>query len=347
MPSGSAPVLPPTRAALAPRPRRLAWLRSQGFGLACGFATVVLLAVGSVVITATRDGASAGIQLDDLRGFFAPPRVEHLWLYLLFPVAGLYALDTALATWDTVRRKWRAGLRAPGAYAASVIHVGFLLALVAHGVGGFLGRDGGVVLVGPGWQELPGFGAARLVSLDVDALPDGMPREAWAHLEVRDAAGRVRAETVGYDAPLSLGAGARLALLSDFGRTWVARIASGAGTCALAEGQGCVLEGAPIRLERLVAGPGGGPAAVVAAPGPSGREEIRLLVRGGELPLAGGRLLELASVAPEQAIALRVRDTPGHPWALAAGVVMALGIALLGRRLVRRRPARGAAARLA
>jgi hypothetical protein len=344
MPSGSGPAVPPTRVALAPRPRPLAWLRSQGLGLVCGFATVVLLAVGSVVITATRDGASAAVHLDDLRGFFAPPRLEHLWFYLLFPVAGLYAVNTVLATWDTVGRKWRAGLRAPGAYAASVIHVGFLLALVAHGVGGFLGRDGDGVLVGPGWQELPGFGDVRLVSLEVQTLPDGMPREAWARLEVRDAGGGLHAETVGYNVPLSKGGGASLALLSDFGRAWVARIVSGEVSCALAEGQGCLLGGERVRLVRLVAGPGGGPAALVAARGPTGGEETRVLSRGSELPLAGGRLLQLAAVTPADVVALRTRETPGHPWALASGLVMALGIALLGRKLLRRRGARGGAA---
>jgi hypothetical protein len=57
---------------------------------------------------------------------------------------------------------------------------------------------------------------------------------------------------------------------------------------------------------------------------------------GGELPLAGGRVVELASVAPETVIALRTRRTPGHPWALAAAAVMAAGIALLWRKLLPR-----------
>ena len=340
MPSDSVPVEPPTRAALAPR-RTLAWLRSQGLGLACGFATVALLAVGSVVITATRDGASAAVGMDDLRGFFEPPRLAHVWLYLLFPVAGLYAVNTVLATWDTVSRKWRAGLRAPGAYAASVVHVGFLLALVAHGVGGFLGAEGGVVVVGPGWQEVSGFGEARLVSLDVDLLPGGMPRTARARLELRDGSGATSERTVGYNAPLSRGGGRSLALLSDFGRAWVAQLVSGGESCALVEGQACLLGGEPVRLVRLVPAPGGGPGALVAARGPTGREEARVLSRGGELPLAGGRLLELGTVGPGEAVALRVRSTPGHPWALAAGVVMALGIALLWRNLLRRKPGRG------
>ena len=336
MPSASAPASRPR-----PAPPRLAWLRSQGLGLVCGFATVALLAVGSVILTATREGASAGIHMDDLRGFFDPPRVEHLWLYLLFPVAALYAVNTVLATWDSVTRKWRAGIRAPGAYAAAVVHVGFLLALAAHGVGGFLGSDGAGVLVGPGWQELPGFGEARLLSLEVDTLPDGMPREARARLELRDGAGRVEERAVGYNAPLSEGGGASLALLADFGRTWIARLSSGGEACALAEGQSCRLGGAPVRLVRLLSAPGGGAAALIAARGPSGGEETRVLSMGGELPLAGGRLVELAAVAPETVVALRTRRTPGHPWALAAGAVMAAGVALLWRKLLPRSRAGG------
>jgi hypothetical protein len=337
MPSDSLAAAP-VRAALVPRRRRLAWLRSQGLGLVCGFATVALLAIGSVVLTATREGASAGIHMDDLRGFFDPPRVEHLWLYLLFPVAALYALNTVLATWDTVTRKWRAGFRAPGAYAASIVHVGFLLALAAHGFGGFLGKDGGGVLVGPVFQEVPGFGEARLVSLEVETLPDGMPREAWARLEVRDATGAIEQRTVGYNVPLSSRGGAALALLGDFGRAWVARLVAGTDSCALAEGQRCLLAGEPVRLVRLVADAGGAPAALVAARGPGGREETRVVARGGELPLASGRVLQLASVAAEQVIVLRTRETPGHPWALAAAALMAIGIALLWRKLLRRRP---------
>ena len=321
----------------AARPaRRLTWLRSQGLGLVCGFATVLLLAVGSVVLTATREGASASVGLDDLRGFFAPPRVEHVWLYLLVLVAALYALNTVLATWDTVARKWRAGLRAPSAYAASVVHVGFLLALLAHAVGGLWGRDAGAVLVASGWQEVPGFGEARLVSLDVKNLPGGMPREAWARLEVRGEGGAVTERTVGYNVPLSTAAGGRLALLSDLGRAWVAHLVSGADSCALAEGQECVLGGERVELIRLAPSPPGA-AALVRARGPGGAIEARPLLAGGELPLASGRVVQLGEVAPEPANVLRARETPGNPWALAASVLMAIGIALMWRKLFRRR----------
>jgi len=309
------------------------WLRSQGLGVACGLATVALLAVGSVVLTATRDGASAGIHMDDLRGFFAPPRLAHAWLYLLFPVAALYALNTVLATWDTVSRKWRGGIRAPSAYAASIVHVGFLLALAAHAAGGFLGSDGDGVLVASGWQAIPGFGEARLVSLDVDALPDGMPRSVRARLELRDGSGGVTDATVGYNEPLSSGGGARLALLADLGRAPVARLASDEESCALAEGQGCRIGGARVKLLGFAVGSGGGPAAVVSAPGPAGADRIWTVARGDELVLAGGRTLQLAGVAQEPAVVLRTREAPGNPWALAASLLMAAGVALLWRKL--------------
>jgi hypothetical protein len=315
-------------------PDRLAWLRSQGLGLVCGFATVLLLAVGSFVIAFTRDGASAGIGLDDLRGFFAPPRLAHLWLYLLFPVAGLYALNTVLATWDTVSRRWRVGIRAPSAYAAAVVHVGFLLALVAHAAAGFLGEDRGEVVVASGWQEVPGFGEARLLSLDVDALPDGMPRSARARLELRAPGGRLSEAEVGYNGPLSGGGGARLALLSDFGRVRVARLASGPDGCAVVERGACALAGLRVELLAVAAGPGGAPAALVRAPGPSGRVEEAWLSRDGELALAGGRPLQLAGIQVEPAVLLRARSAPGNPWALAAAVVLAIGVALLWRKLL-------------
>ena len=97
------------------------WLRSQELGLACGLATVALLAVGSVVLPATADGASKGIALDDVRPFFDRPSSTHAWFYGLVAVLAAYALNTALATWHSVTRRWRAGVRAPTAYAPMIM----------------------------------------------------------------------------------------------------------------------------------------------------------------------------------------------------------------------------------
>lgn len=205
-------------------PGRFAWLRSQGLGLLCGFGTVLLLAIGSVVLQVTRDGASASVGLDDLRGFFTHPSWVHAWLYLLGAVAALYALNTLLATWDTVLRKWRAGVRAPSGYAASILHLGFLVAMAGHALGGFTSEDLPPAIVSEVWAEVPGFGEARLLTLEQEAMPNGMPRSARATLAVRAPDGAVRQEIVDYNQPLSSGFGGRLALLAEVGQIRIAGI---------------------------------------------------------------------------------------------------------------------------
>jgi len=99
------------RPAAAQRASRSEWLYSQGLWIVCGQATVLILALGSVVLAATRDGASRAIAMDDLNGFFAAPAAAHLWFYLLVPVLGLYALNIFLATVST----WWAASEDPNA----------------------------------------------------------------------------------------------------------------------------------------------------------------------------------------------------------------------------------------
>jgi hypothetical protein len=305
--------------------------------VACGLGTVILLAAGSVVMAATRDGASAGIGLDDLTGFFVRPSPVHLWLYLLFPLAALYALNTTLATWDNVVRRWRAGQRAPAAYAAAAIHVGFLLALVAHAVGGFFSADEGGAVIASGWQALPGFGEVRLASLDVETLPGGMPKAVRAALEVRGPGGAVEPAVVGFNQPLSGGLGARLALLQDQGRTPVAHLSSGEVRCTLVPGQACPVAGEPVELVLLGRTPGGAAAAaLLRASDPAGQVTERWVEVGGLLALRGARPLQLDGVEVEPAVLLRVRRAPGNPWALAAALVLTTGTLLMWRRLTPR-----------
>jgi hypothetical protein len=298
----------------------------------------MLLAIGSVVMAVTRDGASAGIGLDDLRGFFERPSPAHLWLYALVPVVAIYALNTLLATWETVITRWRSGLRAPRAYAAAVMHVAFLVALLAHLASGFLSREGGDQIVTEGWQPLAGFGEARLVSLQTDALPNGMPRRVSAGVELREAGGRVEAVEVGYNRPLSGGLGSRLAILSEFGQVPVARLASIEETCALTRGQRCLISGETIEVMAFAepGGPGDG-SVLVRQTSASGQPEARWLAPGGLLALRNGRPLQLLETAAAPAVLLRVRQAPGNPLALLASVLLVLGVLMMWRRLAPRR----------
>ena len=237
-------------------PRWWLLLRSQGLGLLCGQLAVLLLGLGSVVLAATREGASAAVQLDDLRAFFAPPSAWHLWLYLLIVVLVVYGLNTALCTWHSTLRKWRSGQRSPSAHAPAVLHLAFLVALVAHLIGGLGGGEQPpLVLTTTAWTRLDPQRRARLLTLQLDSHPDGSLRQVRARLALVERGARREVE-LRYNQPVVLAAGTRLLLL----------------------------------------------AGVFQQPG---------------LP-------------PE--IALRVREAPGTPWALASALLLLVGLGLLHRR---------------
>ena len=307
-------------------------LRSQGLGVACGLATVVLLGIGSFVLAATRDGASAGVDMDDLTAFFAHPSLVHLWLYLLTPVLALYGVNTLLATWQTVTRKVRRGIRSPGAYAPALIHVGFLVALLAHAVGGLFGgaRGEAVLAVDAGWQALPGGREARLVAVDVERLPGGMPKEVRARVQVRhDGSAAVDERVVGYNRPLAFAGGAELHLLGDLGRVPLAELFVAGETCRAFEGSSCVARGAEVRVlsVALPVQEGVEPRVHVLA---GGRRLV--LALGRDVPLANGLPVRLQAVHPTPGILLRSRSAPGNPLALAGALLLVSGLLAMGRR---------------
>jgi hypothetical protein len=325
----------PQRPAAARGGRGWDWLFSQGLGVVCGQATVLLLAIGSVALAATRDGASASIVMDDLRGFFVAPSPVHAWLYLLVPVLGLYALNTALATWRNVTRKWRHGIRAPRFYAPAVIHVAFLIGLLAHAVGGLAGSQGARVLVGPSWGEVGGGRLARLTALDVERHPDGSVKQLRAGVEVRGADGDVATEEVSYNGPISRRLGSDLLLPIRPQGVPVLELARGNDRCEVAVAGECELDG--VRVELLYLHP--------AAP-PDRRPFARVRVRAGAraeelwlLPdrrtqLFDGSLLRLAGSGTRPGLLLQPRHAPGNPWALLASVLLAAGLVLMWRRFL-------------
>jgi hypothetical protein len=204
-----------------PRARRvLAVLRSPELGLVCGAAVVVLLALGSFAIAATRDGASSGLRTDEVLPFFEQPSAWHAWFYLLLPICALYALNTILCTWDTTVDRWKKGQRSPWQHGPAVVHVGFLLALLAHLVGA-LGADEGEPLgVTAEWTDLGDGRQARVVDLRPEAHPNGQLKQLLATLEVREGGADAPAERVevGFNRPLFSRAGSRLLLLAGADR---------------------------------------------------------------------------------------------------------------------------------
>ena len=316
----------------APPAGRWAWLRSQGLGLACGQATVLLLGVGTVVLARTRDGASARVQLDDLTVFFREPSGVHLWLYLLFPVTALYALNTALCTWDATLARWRRGAAPASSWAPTVIHVAFLLALLAHGVGGFGNHDLQPLTVGSAPVALDGERTLRLTALTTDLTASGKVKQVHALVELAGPGGAAEVVEVGYNQPLSRGLGSELLLLEQAGPmppgvalTWQGR------RCLLEPPGACRLGALRVEVLRLT-GPAGAPVAVLGAESPDQPPAVFPLRVGGEREVGGGTLRFEGVVEGEPAVVLRHRRAPGHPIALASALLLTVGLVLMGRR---------------
>ena len=318
-----------------PRATRWSWLSSQGLGLICGQATVLLLAAGSVLLAATRDGVSAGIRMDEIGGFFQSPSLVHGWFYLLMPVLAIYALNTLLATWKSVLGKWRNGIRKPRVYAPALIHLAFLVGLLAHLVGGLGAAELPSLVLGPSWQGLEDGRRARLVELEVEPLPDGGIKQLRARVELRDPEGGISEATVRYNQPISSGLGSNLLLLARPTRLpATARLSRGEARCRVAQQQSCDLGGLRTRLLYLHPPQAQGMAAMVRvrveiAPG-NDRDLWLAQGRPGRLP--DGSSLRLEGIDSQPALLMRQRHAPGNPWALLASGLLALGLALMWRR---------------
>ena len=151
------------------------------------------------------------------------------------------------------------------------------------------------MLVASGWQEVPGFGEARLVSLEVDALPDGMPRSAWATARGarRRRAGRPRRRSA--TTRRSRAAAARGSRCSPTSAACASRASSRGRTAARSPSAARAASAARRwRSSRF------GPARAARPPRSSARAGRRAgtrrawLAQDGELALAGGRPLQLA-----------------------------------------------------
>jgi hypothetical protein len=316
--------------------RALAIIKSQGFGIACGLLTTLLLAVGSFVIAATGEGASAGVSMDDATIFFSKPSLWHAWFYLLIPVLGMFGLSTLLCTLDSVVEAWQAGRRVLSAYAPAILHLSFLLAMLAHAVGGFLGREDGVVAIGPSWTSLPDGRTARALSVTIEEHPDGTPQQVSAGIELRGLDGVVIPATVAYNQPISSGGGSDLLLMiRAVSEPRGVRLTSGPEACEMdGPGKACVLAGRTIRLTSVSSGGhwGDTPVAYMQIEGATESKRIFLWPGATHMLNESGASFRLEKISQVPTVMVRSRHAPGNPWALAAALVLGFGLVAMGRR---------------
>ncbi|MCK5688143.1 cytochrome c biogenesis protein ResB [Myxococcota bacterium] len=317
----------------AARPSRFAFLWSQGFGLICAFSTVLLLAIGSIVLANTKEGASKGVVLDDFREFFVHPHWAHTWFYLLVIALVFYGLSTFLATWRSLSQKLRSRASLT-AYGPVIMHLGFLLALLAHGVSGFFGMELGTITIGEEWRKLPTGELLRLKNVEVESHPNGQPKQFYITLDVVEEEG-TKEEVVAFNQPFSRKWGTQVWFLSGFGDAgWRVRFGSGQHECDISEGQECMLGAFRVRLLRFFdPSQFGGRGAAQVEISQKGIKS-KLLIGSRALKLEDGTPLELRSSRASRGVVLRGRYVPGDPFALFAVFFFLFGIAIWGRRWV-------------
>ncbi|MBI5532375.1 MAG: hypothetical protein HY898_06655 [Deltaproteobacteria bacterium] len=189
----------------------VAWLwrllGEQRTGIVCSFVSAALMGMGSLIMDSSPQ-LYAGLSMDDVRFFFQPWRWQHAWFYALAVSLAIWALSALVCTWDSLVSRIQRRVTRPSAYGALVLHVTFVLALVAHLWGGlkasstrFMVTAQGTSIDGETW---------RAVGFEQQTHSGGMPRSVTVTLQ------RSGEEiTIGYNHPITSGAGARELLLGQ------------------------------------------------------------------------------------------------------------------------------------
>lgn len=191
--------------------------KSQKLGIITGFTVTGLLIIGSLIMNFT-PRQYMGLSGEDISFFFTHKKPIHLWFYLLFLACILYGINTFLCTLDSIVRKMKGGVRKVTLYGASLVHIGFVITLIAHLIGGLYSTTEPPVSVAEGWTDLGGV-EMKVTDLKTSSYPNGMPKKIVASVAVRKD-GIEFSDTLGYNNPVLLQHGVLEILMQDYG--WIA-----------------------------------------------------------------------------------------------------------------------------
>ena len=228
------------------------------------------------------------------------------------------------------------------AYAAAFFHMGFLVAMLAHLIGGVATEEGKQLVIGPEWTELTESFDVRLITMEIDRHPSGQPRGITGHVQLRDSEGVVTVDTVGFNDPIATNYGMDLALLANYVPTLpAANLSVGEQTCRLISGESCEMGAFRIELTGINSSPGaaslaGAGALIEATPLAGGAGHKAFLQGGRPVKLDEGTEVSLNGFDLYPAVLVRRRHVPGIPWALVSAVFLALGAVMMGRRWLMR-----------
>ncbi len=190
------------------------FLKSQKTGIIVGFAVTGLLIIGSLIMNYCPESYE-GLSGEDITFFFNEPKLIHTWFYLMFVAFAMYGICIFICTLDSILRKVKARSKKVALYGASIVHIGFLVTLVAHLVGGIWSESGRPITIADKWVQAGEY-ELRVTSLDSTSYPNGMPRKITAQMKIRKD-GKEYDDTLGYNNPVLLDSGTKQFLLRNYG----------------------------------------------------------------------------------------------------------------------------------
>jgi hypothetical protein len=190
------------------------FLKSQKTGIIVGFTVTGLLIIGSLIMNYCPESYE-GLSGEDITFFFKEPKLIHTWFYLMFVAFAMYGICIFICTLDSILRKVKARSKKIALYGASIVHIGFLVTLVAHLVGGIWSESGMPITIADKWVQ-SGEYELKVTGLDSTSYPNGMPRKITAHVKIRKD-GKEYDDTLGYNNPVLLDCGTKQFLLRNYG----------------------------------------------------------------------------------------------------------------------------------
>ncbi len=191
--------------------------KSQKFGIITGFTITGLLIIGSLIMNFFPH-QYAGLSGEDISFFFLHKKPIHTWFYLLFLACIFYGINTFLCTLDSIIKKVKVGIKKIPLYGASVVHIGFIITLVTHLIGGFYSSSEMPVSVSSEWTNL-GDVEMKVTDIKESYYPNGMPKKIKALVTLKKD-GVEYSDSLGYNNPVLLQHGVFEILLRDYG--WIA-----------------------------------------------------------------------------------------------------------------------------
>jgi hypothetical protein len=190
------------------------FLKSQKTGVITGFTVTGLLIIGSLIMNYFPESYE-GLTGEDITFFFKNVKPIHIWFYLMFAGFIMYGISIFFCTLDSLIKKIKARSCKIPLYGASLVHIGFIITLVAHLVGGIGAKSGKPVTVADEWVKSGDF-EMRVADFESTSYPNGMPRKIKAHMKIRRD-GEEYDEILGYNNPVLLDHGTKEVLLRTYG----------------------------------------------------------------------------------------------------------------------------------